>query len=165
MSSPISSLYSHDAQLAPELSVVSWLNTKAELTLSALRGKVVMLDAFQMLCPGCVLRSLPQASSLASLFEKDAFQVLGLHSVFEHHDVMTTDTLEAFVYEYKLSFPITIDRHSTGTAIPQTMLSYEMVGTPTTVLIDKSGKIRARYFGSVKEEKVAAQIGYLLAEP
>ena len=39
---------------APELVVESWFNTREPLTLADLRGRVVLLHAFQMLCPGCV---------------------------------------------------------------------------------------------------------------
>jgi len=39
---------------APPLQVAQWFNTPAPLSLEALRGKVVVLEAFQMLCPGCV---------------------------------------------------------------------------------------------------------------
>jgi len=34
--------------------VEQWLNTPKPLNLSDLRGKVVAIEAFQMLCPGCV---------------------------------------------------------------------------------------------------------------
>jgi len=36
--------------------------------------------------------------------------VTGLHSVFEHQHVMTPDALRALVHEYRLPFPIAIDR-------------------------------------------------------
>ena len=39
---------------APELSVAEWVNTDKPLTLAGLRGRPVLLHAFQMLCPGCV---------------------------------------------------------------------------------------------------------------
>gem|GEM_PF-3133559 len=39
---------------APELVVSEWLNTDSAPTLANLRGNVVLIEAFQMLCPGCV---------------------------------------------------------------------------------------------------------------
>ena len=159
----ISSLRSK-GEAAPELSVSSWLNTDKLIMLSDLRGQVVLLEAFQMLCPACVFRSLPQASSLAEIFKEEDFQVIGIHSVFEHHEVMTKEALEVFSSEYRLRFPIGIDRYSSGNLVPQTMIDYQMQGTPTAVLIDKSGNIRASHMGHVAEEVISAQIGYLLAE-
>lgn len=48
-------------QRAPELDVIQWFNTEEPPTLAGLRGRVVVLHAFQMLCPGCVRSGLPQA--------------------------------------------------------------------------------------------------------
>ena len=49
------------AASAPELQVAQWFNTDAPVTLAGLRGKVVLVYAFQMLCPGCVTHTIPQA--------------------------------------------------------------------------------------------------------
>ena len=46
---------------APELVIDKWLNVDNELSLSSLNGKVIAIFAFQMLCPGCVINSIPQA--------------------------------------------------------------------------------------------------------
>jgi hypothetical protein len=39
---------------APELDVVRWFNADEPVTLAGLRGQVIVIEAFQMLCPGCV---------------------------------------------------------------------------------------------------------------
>ena len=44
---------------APEIAVSRWFNTDVPLTLAGLRGQVVMLHAFQMLCAGCVMQATP----------------------------------------------------------------------------------------------------------
>ena len=46
--------------IAPPLQTNRWFNAPA-LQLSELRGRVVVLEVFQMLCPGCVSLALPQA--------------------------------------------------------------------------------------------------------
>ncbi|MBX6419975.1 MAG: hypothetical protein IRZ06_03070 [Nevskia sp.] len=46
---------------APEWHTSAWLNCETPLSLSALRGRVVVVEAFQMPCPACVLHALPQA--------------------------------------------------------------------------------------------------------
>ena len=66
---------------APDLQVSRWFNTDQDITLSSLRGKVVVIEAFQMLCPGCVSHGLPQAIEIAGIFSPANVQVLGLHSV------------------------------------------------------------------------------------
>lgn len=47
-----------------------WLNTKHPLSLEHFRGRVLAVEVFQMLCPGCVLTGLPQAQRLAQGFEE-----------------------------------------------------------------------------------------------
>jgi peroxiredoxin len=71
--------------LVPEIAVSRWFNTPEPLTLSGLRGRPVLLHAFQMLCPGCVAHGTPQTQRAFNLFKHSDLQVIGLHTVFEHH--------------------------------------------------------------------------------
>ena len=48
---------------APELAITRWFNTANNLTLAGLTGEVVVIEAFQMLCPGCVSHGLPQVQA------------------------------------------------------------------------------------------------------
>ncbi|WP_277587920.1 hypothetical protein [Pseudomonas chlororaphis] len=84
---------------APAWQVERWFNTPEPLSLERLRGKVVVLEAFQMLCPGCVSEGLPQAQRAQATFSPQQVAVIGLHTVFEHHQAMTPVSLEAFLYE------------------------------------------------------------------
>jgi peroxiredoxin len=149
---------------APALQVSRWLNTDTPVTLESLRGRVVVLHAFQMLCPACVSHALPQAKKTRQLFAAKDVAVIGLHTVFEHHDVMTPAALEAFVREYRFTFPIGIDTPSRGSSIPATMRAYQFQGTPSTVLIDKRGRIRLSHFGLLDDMALGAAIGQLAAE-
>ena len=117
----------------PELAVSRWFNTTEPITLAGLKSKVVVLMAFQMLCPGCVEHGLPQAKRLRQRFSPQEVAVIGLHTVFEHHKAMTQDALEAFLHEYRWPFPVGVDM-ANGTAMPKTMAAYEMQGTPTLLL-------------------------------
>lgn len=149
---------------APELAVSAWMNTDTPLTLAMLRGQVVAIHAFQMLCPGCVLHGLPQTQRIHATFHSQDVAVIGLHSVFEHHAAMTPIALAAFIHEFGLSFPIAIDADALPGALPTTMQCYQMRGTPTLVLIDRAGQRRFQYFGQVDDMQVGAAIAALLAE-
>ncbi|WP_300088076.1 TlpA disulfide reductase family protein [uncultured Nitrosomonas sp.] len=149
---------------APELITSGWLNTQQPVTLASLRGKVVLMHAFQMLCPGCVQQGIPQTQRIFDEFDSDRVAVIGLHTVFEHHDVMGREALEVFAYEYRLRFPIGIDKPNEQHAIPHTMMTYHMQGTPTTILIDKTGHLRLHKFGHVSDLLLGVSIGTLLAE-
>jgi thiol-disulfide isomerase/thioredoxin len=153
------------AGMAPELQTSGWLNTPHPLTLASLRGKVVVLHTFQIFCPGCVQMGIPQAQRIHQEFDSNRVAVLGLHTVFEHHEVMGREALEVFAYEYRLRFPIGIDKYEgAATGVPMTMRAYQMQGTPTLILIDKTGHVRLHKFGHVSDLTVGFSIGALLAE-
>ncbi len=149
--------------LAPELKTSGWLNSDNPIELKDLRGKVVVLHTFQMLCPGCVSHGLPQASKIHQFFKEEEVQVIGLHTVFEHHQGMQLESLKAFVHEYRLTFPIGVDAPSGGN-IPLTMAEYGLPGTPTLILIDRSGKIRFTHHGIIEDMLVGKMITALLHE-
>ncbi|MGB6058033.1 MAG: TlpA disulfide reductase family protein [Microthrixaceae bacterium] len=150
--------------LAPELDVTRWFNSPP-LDLASLRGKVVLIEAFQMLCPACVSHSIPQAQRVQRMYHSDQVAVLGIHTVFEHHEVMGPDALEAFISEYRITFPVGVDRREGSERIPVTMGRLDLQGTPSQILLDRQGRIRASTFGVVEDLALGTQIGRLLAEP
>lgn len=150
---------------APELDVTEWLNTPSPIRLGDLIGKVVVIEAFQMLCPGCILHGMPSAAKLHEMFkESGSLVVLGLHTVFEHHEAMRRESLKAFLHEFRYTFPVAIDAHQNGEAVPRTMQAYKLRGTPSLVLIDKRGLVRDVLFGQVDELALGLRIGRLMAE-
>lgn len=152
-------------ELAPELQVREWLNSPYPITLEALRGRVVMIEAFQMLCPGCVSHGLPQAMEVAANFSTEDVVVLGLHTVFEHHEAQgTRAALEAFMHEYRIPFPVGIDQQSDQGKPPKTMQAFELRGTPSLILIDHQGRIRQNIFGKETDMRLGAQIMALVRE-
>jgi peroxiredoxin len=152
-----------DPEKPPELMVSRWINSKAPITLEGLRDRVVVLVAFQMLCPGCVEHGLPQAKRLAERFNPSQVAVIGLHTVFEHHHVQTSEALEVFASEYRWPFPIGVDE-ADGKGMPKTMAAYEMRGTPTMLVFDRAGRLRRHYFGRPDDIMVAAEIMAMAVE-
>ncbi|MBK6599620.1 MAG: redoxin domain-containing protein [Proteobacteria bacterium] len=150
---------------APDWQTTTWLNTPEPLDLTRLRGRVVFLHAFQMLCPGCVSHGIPQAQRVAEIFQAAPLTVVGLHTVFEHHAAMQLESLRAFVHEYRIRFPVGVDAPGTdGDPMPRTMRAYAMQGTPTAVLIDARGRLRKQMFGVHDDLLLGAEIGALLLE-
>lgn len=149
---------------APPWQVSEWFNSDAPLDLAALRGKVVVLHAFQMLCPGCVSHGVPQAERVYRRFPKDDVAVVGLHTVFEHHAAMTPVALKAFLHEYRITHPIGVDTAEPGNTTPVTMRRYAMQGTPTLILIDRAGHLRLQHFGQAEDLAVGAEVMRLVTE-
>ena len=52
-----------------EINASAWFNTEQPISLKSLKGRVVVLGAFQMLCPGCVANSIPQLKKLHQMFK------------------------------------------------------------------------------------------------
>jgi hypothetical protein len=149
---------------APALMTSGWLNTPKPLDIPDFRGRLLVIEAFQMLCPGCVAHGLPQVQRIAQLFPADKLAVIGLHTVFEHHEAQgTREALAAFAHEYRLTFPIGIDRQNGR--LPATMTAYGMEGTPTLVIVDRDGFRRFQHFGHVDDLTLGSMLGALLAEP
>lgn len=147
---------------APEFSVSEWIGTPSPL--ESLRGKVVLVEAFQMLCAGCVNYGIPQAQRVARMFPNIA--VVGLHTVFEHHEVTGPEALRVFLSEFAVRFPVGIDQADpSGGQIPVTMRSYALEGTPSTLLIDKNGLLVFSHLGKVDDLALGVMIGQLIAEP
>ena len=150
---------------APELQTVDWLNTDESVSLEALRGRVVLIEAFQMLCPGCVSHALPQATRVHQVFDRDQVAVIGLHTVFEHHDAQgSRAALAAFLHEYKIAFPVGIDAPSDHGGLPKTMARYAMQGTPTQILVDRRGHLRKQKFGWEDDLVLGAEIMSLVRD-
>lgn len=150
--------------MAPELAVSQWFNTDTPISLAGLRGEVVVIEAFQMLCPGCVSHGIPQAQRIQQHYGRD-LRVLGLHTVFEHHAAMTPTSLEAFLYEYRIQFPVGVDEHLEGDDTPVTMRRYGLQGTPSLIMIDRVGRLRAQAFGQHEDLILGGLITRVLDEP
>jgi AhpC/TSA family len=149
---------------APELLVHTWFNTDRPLLLAGLRGRVVVLAAFQVLCPTSIGVGIPQAIRIFETFAPSDVTVIGLHATFEHHDAFNAAVLKAFIQEYRLKFPIALDQPNPSSPIPHTMDRYKMRGTPSLVLIDRHGLVRKHAFGPVDDLRIGAEIGALTQE-
>jgi len=110
-----------------------------EVTLSGLRGKVVLLNFWASWCNPCRIE-MPTIQKLHEEFGDKGLLVFGVNS--EEPDVA-----RAFIEEMKLTFPTLRDP---GDRVSQ---SYQVFGIPTTFIIDKEGKIAAHLIGLQTEEQ------------
>ncbi len=154
-----------DTTVAPEWITGQWLNCDAPQSLAKLRGRVIVAGAFQMLCPGCVSELIPQLRKAHSLFKGAEVSVIGLHTVFEHHDAMQPVSLKAFLHENRITFPVGIDKpQMPQNTMPATMELYGMRGTPTMMVIDRQGNLRRHSFGHMDDMQLGAEVMALLGE-
>jgi thiol-disulfide isomerase/thioredoxin len=149
----------------PDWQVSQWFNSDGELRLADLLGQVVVVHAFQMLCPGCVSHGLPQAERIHRQFADDGVKVIGLHTVFEHHAAMTPPALKAFLHEYRITHAIGVDQQVRGQEVPATMQAWGLRGTPSLLLFDRQGNLRLKEFGRIDDLTIGAMVGRLLEAP
>lgn len=148
---------------APQIVASHWLNTPKSLSIADFRGRILVIEAFQMLCPGCVNFGLPQVKRISQVFSPEDISVIGLHTVFEHHEAQgSVEAIKAFAHEYKLDFPIALDKQNES-GLPETMSAYKMQGTPTIAVIDRDGMLRFQGFGHVEDLLLGSVFGMLLA--
>jgi hypothetical protein len=141
----------------PELEVSGWCSTAAPLTMAELRGCVVLICAFQMLCEGCVTYALPQAQRVYDAYSREDVVVLGLHTVFESHGRMGDEALRRFLLESGYTFPVAVDAPGLLWT-PRTMEKLGLQGTPSLVLVDRAGRRRMQKLGHVADEVLWREI-------
>ncbi|MCO5144138.1 MAG: TlpA family protein disulfide reductase [Oligoflexia bacterium] len=137
---------------AKPLTIDKWINCDSNFEFDISSSKIKIIHAFQMLCPGCVYVGIPQTITLYNKFKSSNVSVVGLHSVFENHHTMTPEALEVFIKEWKLPFPIGIDKHVNKHWMPETMKSYHLQGTPSLIIIDHLAEIKLHHFGHLDQE-------------
>ena len=150
---------------APEWTISEWLNGEAT-KLRDLRRKVVIVDFFQLWCPGCHSFSIPLLKHWEQVFAgpiaESRFQIVSIHTVFESHDYQNPTKLRNFLKHKKIRHLVGIDRHKPGQHVPQTMRIFGTMGTPELAFIDYTGTIRFQEFGAFNVERAEALLRRLL---
>jgi thiol-disulfide isomerase/thioredoxin len=124
------------------------------LDLSTYRGKVVYVDFWASWCTPC-RKSFPWLSDIAQQYRTRNFVVIAVNVDHEHQ------LAQQFLDSTPANFPVIYDPHGDIAA------SYKIVGMPSAVLIDRSGRVRFRHdgFSLKKRDEYEAHVQTLLAEP
>ncbi|MGD1836653.1 MAG: TlpA family protein disulfide reductase [Nitrososphaeraceae archaeon] len=78
---------------APNIHVSKWVQG-LQTNIDKNKGKVILVDVFQVNCPGCFMYSLPNAIEIYKNYSRDDVIVLGLATAFEDYDKNTLENLE-----------------------------------------------------------------------
>ena len=78
---------------APNLSVSKWVQG-LPTNIDKEKDNVVLVEVFQVNCPGCFLHAIPQAIDIYNKYRKEGVTVLGISTAFEDFDKNTVDNLE-----------------------------------------------------------------------
>jgi len=83
-------------QKAPLLSVSDWVQGDP-VNFDGLLGKVVLVEVFQVNCPGCFLYALPQAIRLHEQYSPLGLSILGIATAFEDFDKNNLENLVSLI--------------------------------------------------------------------
>ena len=78
---------------APNFGVSEWVQG-APTNFEQEKDHIVLLEVFQVNCPGCFMSAIPEAISIYNKYKDDGVRVLGLATAFEDFDKNTLDNLK-----------------------------------------------------------------------
>jgi glutathione peroxidase-family protein len=81
---------------APNLEVSTWVQGKPT-NIDKERGNVVLVEVFQVNCPGCFLYSIPEVIDIYRRYRDKGLTVVGLATAFEDFDKNNLDNLQKLV--------------------------------------------------------------------
>ena len=105
-----------------------------EITLSQLKGKVVLLDFWATWCGPC-RESIPHLIQLYKTYRENGFEIIGISL-----DKGDAAVVRNFARSMDIPYPIVI-------ASDEVARNYRVTSIPTTFFIDKGGKIREKIIG------------------
>jgi cytochrome c biogenesis protein CcdA/thiol-disulfide isomerase/thioredoxin len=144
---------------APEFEAITlWLNTPggAPLSLTQLRGKVVLVDFWTYSCVNC-LRTLPHLKAWDEAYRDAGLTIVGVHSPEFAFERVPANVRSA-ARRLGLRYPIALDNDFA------TWRAYQNQYWPAKYLVDRSGRIRYEHFGEGAYGEIETLIRRLLGE-
>ncbi len=121
------------------------------VTLSDLRGKVVLLNFWATWCPPC-RAEMPAFQQAYADYKDEDFVILAVNATTQD----SPEEVAKFIDEYGLRFPIVLDK--TG----ETNRLYQVQSLPTSFFVDKEGVIQEVVVGGLAEAMVRARVEELM---
>jgi cytochrome c biogenesis protein CcmG, thiol:disulfide interchange protein DsbE len=119
--------------------------------LSDRRGKVVLVNFWATWCPPC----RAETPGLVRLYRD--YRPRGVEMVSISMDDDPRQVVPAFLREYKVPYIVLVPDSSFE-------LANEVESLPTTLLIDRKGRVAKVFVGAVGEEEVSGELDALLKE-
>ncbi len=117
--------------------------------LSALRGRVVLLNFWATWCAGCKVE-MPRFVHWQDKYQGDGLSIVGV-SMDDG-----SEPVASFLRKHPVNYPVVMGDEKLGLAYGG------VLGLPVTYLIDRNGVIRARYQGISKLDAMEGEVKRLL---
>jgi len=140
--------------IAPSIDGIdAWINSKP-LTLSQLKGKVVLIDFWTYSCINCI-RTLPYLKEWYHKYHDKGFVIIGVHTP-EFDFEKNRDNVKNAVMRYEITYPVALDNRF------MTWQNFANQYWPAHYLIDKKGDVVYTHFGEGQYDVTENNIRYLL---
>jgi thiol-disulfide isomerase/thioredoxin len=124
--------------------------------LSALKGKVVLIDFWAFDCDPCK-ETVPRIEALHEKYSKDGLVVIGVHTPRANYEKDVTRLREA-IKKLGIRYPVVVDNKQ------QTFADYRCDLWPTQFVIDRQGFIRLSHGGVGRYDEIEDAVRTALAE-
>jgi thiol-disulfide isomerase/thioredoxin len=135
--------------------IVDWENT-TPLTISGLKGKVVLVDFWSYSCINCQ-NTFPYLRRWYQAYKDQGLVIVGVHSP-EFEFEKSVPNIRQAIKHYDVTWPVAVD------SAMATWNAYGNQYWPAEYFIDKAGKVRHSHFGEGEYDKTEKVIRGLLAE-
>jgi DNA-binding beta-propeller fold protein YncE len=132
-----------------------WLNTDKPLSLTALKGKIVLLDFWTYGCINCI-HIIPDLKKLEAKYANELV-VIGVHSA-KFQNEKETENIRRIILRYEIEHPVYNDSEY---AVWQ---SYGVRAWPTQILIDPAGYVVGGVSGEGNYDVIDQTIAKIVEE-
>ena len=80
-------------QKSPNLGISEWIQG-ASTNLDQEKDMIVLVEVFQVNCPGCFMNAIPEAIEIYNKYKDEGVRVLGIATAFEDYDKNTVENLK-----------------------------------------------------------------------
>jgi peroxiredoxin len=129
---PLAAGATEEGKPAPDFTLKSV--TGKNLKLSEMTGNVVLINFWASWCGPC-REEMPLLNALHNKYAPLGFSVLGVN-VEENGDAA-----KGFLKDFPVDFPVLLD------SVNQVSKQYQVIAMPTTVVVDRDGKVRYLHQG------------------
>lgn len=136
----------------------SLINLKGEtVSLKDFAGKVVIVDIWGTWCPPCRME-IPHFVALHEKYKDKGFEIVGINYERAETEDEKRKLAVDFAAQNNINYNCVLGDEATQKQIPQ------FRGFPTTLFVDRSGKVRAKVVGYHEYDDLEAMIDVLLNE-
>ncbi len=128
-----------------------------KVSLDDLKGKVIIVDFWGTWCPPC-LREIPHFVDLHGQYKDKGLEIIGLNYNEEGTPEEVKKTIKTFLDKNKVPYRCIVGDEKTQELVP------DFGGYPTTLFIDRAGKVRLKIEGYHEKEVLEAIVNTLLDE-